>query len=105
MSRVAYIPEVLEGFLKAVGCISDGKLEEAFEYHKDAFSYVGDLYKEVQEEWLLNLMRKLARSLRLLAQKVDKETVRLDPIMVSNMYVARHIFLYDVSSYCNTPLE
>lgn len=45
----------------------------------------GDLYKEQEEEeaeWLLNLMRKLARSLRLLAQKVDRETTRLDPVMV-----------------------
>lgn len=45
----------------------------------------GDIYKEQEEEegeWLLNLLRKLARSLRLLAQKVDRETTRLDPIMV-----------------------
>lgn len=81
LKRVAHVPELLEPFLRAAGCLADGELEAAFEHHRGAFALAGEMYKELQEEWLLNLMRKLARGLRLLAQKVDKETVRLDPIM------------------------
>lgn len=81
LKRVDYVPEILSHFLRAAACLVDGKLEEAFEHHRNSFSYVVDLYKELEEEWLLNVLRKLARGLRLLAQKVDKETVRLDPIM------------------------
>ncbi len=81
LKRVDHVPDLLEPFLCAAGCLADGKVEAAFEHHRAAFALAGDMYKELQEEWLLNLMRKLARGLRLLAQKVDKETVRLDPIM------------------------
>lgn len=81
LKRVAHVPDLLEPFLRAAGCLADGELEAAFEHHRGAFAMAGEMYKELQEEWLLNLMRKLARGLRLLAQKVDKETVRLDPIM------------------------
>lgn len=79
--RVAHVPELLEPFLRAAGCLADQEVEKAFEHHRSAFVLAGDLYKDLQEEWLLNLMRKLARGLRLLAQKVDKEKVRFDPIM------------------------
>ncbi|EKU21917.1 pci domain-containing protein 2, partial [Nannochloropsis gaditana CCMP526] len=81
VKRVAHVPELLEPFLRAAGCLADQEVEKAFEHHRSAFVLAGDLYKDLQEEWLLNLMRKLARGLRLLAQKVDKEKVRFDPIM------------------------
>ncbi len=126
LRRVPLVPQILAPFLRAVGALSDGKLEEAFQHHKEAFMCVagahllthrppihpithakryknknkknrltGEIYKEQDEEdgeWLLNLMRKLARSLRLLAQKVDRETTRLDPIMVRCAFVSFSLY-------------
>lgn len=40
LRRVPFVPQILAPFLRAVGLLSDGRLEEAFQQHKEAFMCV-----------------------------------------------------------------
>jgi hypothetical protein len=40
LRRVPLVPQILAPFLRAVGALSDGRLEEAFQHHKEAFMCV-----------------------------------------------------------------
>lgn len=40
LRRVPFVPQILAPFLRAAGLLSDGRLEEAFQQHKEAFMCV-----------------------------------------------------------------
>lgn len=40
LRKVPLVPQILAPFLRAVGALSDGRLEDAFQHHKEAFTYV-----------------------------------------------------------------
>ena len=43
LRRVPFVPQILAPFLRAAGLLSDGRLEEAFQQHKEAFMCVHPL--------------------------------------------------------------
>ena len=53
LRRIPYVPQILAPFLRAVGALSDGRLEEAFQQHKDAFMCVRRLRSTDKDRGIL----------------------------------------------------